>query len=279
MRLWRAIGTRARAADERGAEFPFGCGQRFCPGGLTSELLRVAIVEILANQTEGCRRLQRAFRLEIDDRLVEFENVDDYFENDGECFLERMELEHVLCNAILALELTHFQPQFASPLPHLLFEMLIQFGEVASQGGALEVGAQAGQDFVLVERLCHVVDATRGKPFDNPLDIVPRRQKNNRNRRQGFTRLQLAAGLVAVHLRHHHVEEDDVGARMIGYFQGGRTIRCHVHIVALAVEGPYQDVEIGRHIIDDQDLASSEIHIDGVTHIGSSPHRFVAFGV
>ena len=74
-----------------------------------------------------------------------------------------------------------------------------------------EVGLDAGADFVELERLGHVVGGAHRERRDLVLCLARALRKITGISRSALVGLEAAAHLVPVHLRHHDVEEDQVG--------------------------------------------------------------------
>ncbi len=73
-----------------------------------------------------------------------------------------------------------------------------------------------------------------------------------RQHRVGTNRLE---DLDAVHLRHHHVEQDDVGPFPAHELHGGNRLgRRDEVLVADTLEVFAHDLDVGRFVIDDGDL-------------------------
>ena len=75
----------------------------------------------------------------------------------------------------------------------------------------LQVGAHARQHRGGVDGLVDEVGAARFEAAAFVLGVRQRGQKDDGHAASGRVGLELAADLVAVHLRHHHVEHDEVG--------------------------------------------------------------------
>ena len=60
-------------------------------------------------------------------------------------------------------------------------------------------------------------------------------------------------GLDAVQLRHHDIEQDEIGQQLADLLQRLDPVRRGRHLVALGLEPHLQDVDIVRDIVDDQD--------------------------
>ena len=71
--------------------------------------------------------------------------------------------------------------------------------------------------------------------------------------------LQLAADFEAVHARHHHVEQDDVGRLGIGEFEGARgRYRRSRHIEIFARQLGFEQLDVGFDVVNNQDSAGHQ---------------------
>src|ERR1051325_2592380 len=75
----------------------------------------------------------------------------------------------------------------------------------------LHLRADAREHFGRLERLRDEVDAARFEAFQFLRDLFERGDEHDRNRGSAGARLEMRAHFVAVHLRHLHVEKNDVG--------------------------------------------------------------------
>ena len=73
-----------------------------------------------------------------------------------------------------------------------------------------------------------------------------------RHERQIRIRLQSAADFDAVDLRHHDVEQNEIGMVLPGHRQGFLAVSCFHKLVALRPQPRQQNVAIGLIVIDDE---------------------------
>jgi hypothetical protein len=66
--------------------------------------------------------------------------------------------------------------------------------------------------------------------------------------------LDFFAHFKTVHARHHHVEQDQVGFVFLDFFDGFEAIFCGDNVVIFAVELGFEQLDIGGHVIDDENL-------------------------
>ena len=87
-----------------------------------------------------------------------------------------------------------------------------------------------------VDRLLNVISSTQLKPFCLILVLILGGQENDRDICRRRISLKLLADLIAIHLRHHDVEQNQVGRLSFGNFQ------CN-----LAIDGCLYDVIFAQH--------------------------------
>jgi len=68
-----------------------------------------------------------------------------------------------------------------------------------------------GDQRALVERLGQILVGAGFESGDDVLAVGFGRHQNDRHERQTGVGLDLPAGFDAVHLRHHHIEQDQIG--------------------------------------------------------------------
>jgi hypothetical protein len=83
-----------------------------------------------------------------------------------------------------------------------------------------EVGADAGEDFLELEGLGDVVHAAGLEGLHLVAGIAEGTEEDDGDAAEDFVFLEAAAGLVAVHLGHVDVEQDEVGALALGGLEG-----------------------------------------------------------
>ena len=132
--------------------------------------------------------------------------------------------------------------------------------ESALQGNHLAVDRQktqlrlhAGERFVQVDGLRDVIDGADAETFDFSLLRCPGGDEDDRDGAGVFRRLQPAAYLDAVHVRHHHVEQDEVGLGLCDEIQRLHSTVSRDDMQALALELALEQLHVDRLIIDDQD--------------------------
>ena len=108
----------------------------------------------------------------------------------------------------------------------LLRAQLDRLFEAAPVEAELEVIAHAGAHELGVDRLADVVDRAMRKPDRFVFGIAEGGQEQDRDLPGRLVRLEAVADLVAVHSRHHDVEQDQVGTRLLDDRErGGAALR------------------------------------------------------
>ena len=114
-----------------------------------------------------------------------------------------------------------------------------------------DVGADAGQHFVGMERFGHIVDAA---DFEPPVLLAGRfhhGQEDHRDALGLFVRLEALADFEAVHLGHEDVQQDEIGVMAEGQIQRALSVLGDDEEIVL-FEGLDQDVQIDGIVIHDQ---------------------------
>ena len=107
-----------------------------------------------------------------------------------------------------------------------------------------------------IDRLGDVVVGAGVQPFDLVLGGVERRLHYDGNERQLFGRdlgLEPSDDFHAVHLRHHHVEENQVWTNLIYLFQCLLAIVGSIHFVAARLQTGTQELDVVLVIVYDKD--------------------------
>ena len=84
--------------------------------------------------------------------------------------------------------------------------------------------------------------------------IAPGRQQQDGNEGQRRIRLEPLHDLDAVELRHHHVEQHEVGQLGADLFERLLAIAGNDDVIAEAFEAGPDDIDIVRHVVDDEDF-------------------------
>ncbi len=105
----------------------------------------------------------------------------------------------------------------------------------------------------LIDRLCQVIVAAGLEPGDDVLGVGPRGDKDDRNEGQRGVGFQLLDRGDAVELRHHDVEQHEIGQLVVNHRERRLAVAGGDHLVALAFEAHLQDLDIVRHVVDDED--------------------------
>jgi hypothetical protein len=155
------------------------------------------------------------------------------------------------------------QPSHPPELLHLPLDTLLQRAVQLGQLGGLpfngvvvaldaDQGPHPGHQFRLVEGLGHEVV---GAGLDRPdlLLVATGGDHDHGQERRGRVLPQPAAHLVAVHLGHDDVEQDQVGVELPDEPQRLRPGAGRVHPVATRAEHGVNQADIGRQVVDGED--------------------------
>ncbi len=112
--------------------------------------------------------------------------------------------------------------------------------------------AGAGEKLFRVDRLGEEVVAAGSDAVDPVLARDEAGDQNDRDERRALVVLEDAAGLEAVHARHGHVHEDEVGWIGERPVHGFPPVLCRVDEMALRLEETGQDLPVLRQVVDDQ---------------------------
>jgi len=91
-----------------------------------------------------------------------------------------------------------------------LGEAALQVDDLAVDGGKTELGLDAGERLIEVDRLRDIIDRADAETLEFALFRGARGDEDNRDRTSGFTGLQALADFDAIHFRHHHIEQDEL---------------------------------------------------------------------
>jgi hypothetical protein len=114
---------------------------------------------------------------------------------------------------------------------------------------ALDPGDQGD----LADRLGQEVVGAAFQPLDPVVGLVERRHHDHRHMRRLRSGLERAADFEAVHLRHHHVENDEVYALAPGDFDGLAAAKRRADLEILRRQPRLQQLDVRQNIVDDQD--------------------------
>jgi hypothetical protein len=143
-----------------------------------------------------------------------------------------------------------------------------QLGRLPLDGLVVALDAQQrphpGQQLGLVEGLGHEVVGA-GLDGQDPLLVAAGGDHDHGQERGGRVLAQPAADLVAVHLRHDDVEQDQVRAALGGQGQRLRARPGAEHPVAAGAEHGVEQADVGRQVVDGED--------EGLIGHGAAPRR------
>ena len=103
-----------------------------------------------------------------------------------------------------------------------------------------------------LDRLCDVVVRAGLESFDLVLGRVERRLHDDRNERQIRVRLHAPRDFHSVDVRHHYVEEDQIGGRRLDLLQCLPPVHCRLGRVPPRLETCAQQLYVVFVIVDDQ---------------------------
>ena len=137
-----------------------------------------------------------------------------------------------------------------------------------TQPPGAHAGADLGQELLAAHRLLEIIVGAAVEPLDAVRSTVERRDQHHLTAAGPRVGLQLAADLEAVHARHHHVEQHDVGHRFVRQRQRGRTVRRAAHPVTARRQIALQQFAVAGVVVDDQHVprVRSEEHSLNSSH-------------
>ncbi len=115
-----------------------------------------------------------------------------------------------------------------------------------------QVRAHAGEEFRRPKGLGHIIAGAELEATHHILGVRFGREENDRDLPRGLGRAQLAAHFVAVHFRHHHIEQNEIEMRcLFADLQRLDATGRHLEIV-ISLQQSDQDLDVGRRIINEQ---------------------------
>jgi len=104
------------------------------------------------------------------------------------------------------------------------------------------MGLHARQQDRRADGLGDVIDRAQREAFALVFSIHTRGEKNHRDVASGIVGLELATHLIAVHVRHHDVEQHQVGhRRSLRRFERARSAARHLDAVVFAQQRGHED--------------------------------------
>jgi len=146
----------------------------------------------------------------------------------------------------------------------LLFQSRLQ----TPQG---EMRCHPCQDLGCFKGLGEVVNASGLEPLDLVPDLVKGTDEDDRDIAALLLRLQGPAHLVAVHVGHFHIQQDQVGPSESNRPQGQLAAGGRTHPISLPGQDLSQQLQICRDIVDDQNLGWVHLLRFLIHHVSSSP--------
>ena len=149
------------------------------------------------------------------------------------------------------------QPGHALDLAELigdaLLEVAVHVGDLVVQLLQPQHGLDPRHQRHLVDRLGEIFVGAGLEPGHHVLGVGLGGAQDDRHERQRGVALELLADLDAVDLRHHDVEQDQVGQQLLGGGERLLAVGGLLELVALRPEPRHQDVAVGLVVVDDQD--------------------------
>ena len=131
-------------------------------------------------------------------------------------------------------------------LRHLLFEHI-------AQARQFQMVTDARAHLFNIERFGDVVGAADFEALDLFLHGIDHRDEDHGNAVTGRRRLDLPANLVAVHARHHDVEQYQIGRRVAIYRAHGTSARTGDADVVSVLQRTEQGVDVLRDVVDNHE--------------------------
>ena len=168
---------------------------------------------------------------------------------------QHFRLDHARCIAerLRALRTEADQLTVRTPFPHALARTAQRQFQLALQPAAFQqvLDAQAGD--ADIERLDDVVNRAQRQPGCLGGGFAECGDENHRHATQRRCRLQMAESLVAVHFRHHDVEQDQIRRRLLCQLQRFGAGVGELHFVIVGQRFAEQR-DVGEHVVNDQQM-------------------------
>ena len=163
------------------------------------------------------------------------------------------------------------QPRHALDLAELLgdalLEVAVHVGDLVVQLLEPQHGFDPRHQRHLVDRLGEIFVGAGLEPGHDVLGVRLGGAQDDRHERQRGIVLEPFADFDAVDLRHHDVEQDQVGEELLGGGERLLAVAGLPEFVALRPEPRHQDVAVGLVVVDDQDTRRA-VHESGTHHFG-----------
>ena len=109
----------------------------------------------------------------------------------------------------------------------------------------------------MVDRLGEILVGPGLEPGDDVFRVGHRRHQNDRDERRTLLFLERAADLDTVDLRHHDVEQDQIGLRLMGHRQSLFAVSGGDDLIAIGRQAGPHDPKVGGVVVSDQDARRS----------------------
>ena len=149
--------------------------------------------------------------------------------------------------ADLGLVVTVFGIELADDTVALAVTQLVEHGFEPQEA------ADPCEERDIVDRLGEKIVRARFQTADPVLALVQRRDHDHGNMAGVPVGLEPGTGFIPIHARHHDVEQDQIGLLGAGDLDGLETIVGGANVEILGLEPGFQQPNIGRLIINDED--------------------------
>ena len=106
-----------------------------------------------------------------------------------------------------------------------------------------------------IHRLGHKIVCAGVDPLNLVLALMERRDQHDRRQSCGLVLLDAIADLETAELGHQHVHEHKIGMLPIHHVERLLAIGCGDHGVTFAGQERFQQLDVRRHVIDDEHFA------------------------
>ena len=114
------------------------------------------------------------------------------------------------------------------------------------------MGVDPRQHLRRLERFGYVIDAARRETGDLAVGVRQRRHEDYRDVAGRSTGLQPPAGGETIQTRHHHIQQDQIGADEFSPPHPFLPVLRHQHAEALGLQAIDHHRQIGGRVVDDQ---------------------------
>jgi len=126
--------------------------------------------------------------------------------------------------------------------------------QIEMHSAELRVGSHPCQDFLFLERLGDEIHATSLEPKNPIFGIVQRADEDDGDVTRSFILMQLPADLIAVHVRHPDVQQNQRGRSGLRRVDGHLPRFGRSDPVTLLLQKPGEQLQVRDLVVDDQDV-------------------------